>query len=137
MLWALLAILGVPIWLVVGGLSLALWNRHKFKQQPGVFPLKLRVDSGSVHGFNEKWPPMSAYAVWVHDVLLVHKGLGLIRTVPLPVAAGEGEPDDVLHLEGQPYLLNFRLDDAAVIQMAVEGDVRSLAQGPFEEDPEQ
>jgi hypothetical protein len=80
---------------------------------------------------------MSSYAEWVHDVLLVRKGLGLMQTRPLPVAAGEGEPDDVLHLEGQPYLLNFRLDDGAVIQMATEGDVRSLAQGPFDADPEQ
>jgi hypothetical protein len=139
MLWALLAILGVPIWLVVGGLSLALWNRHKVKQQPGVFPIKLRVDSGSVHGFDEKWKPMTFYALWVHDVLVVQKGLGLMRAYPLPVAAAEGEPDDVLHLEGQPYLLNFRLDDGAVIQMAAEGAARSLAQAPFDADaaPEQ
>jgi hypothetical protein len=57
-----------------------------------------------------------------------------MRTLPLPVAAGEGELDDVLHLEGQPYLLNFRLDDWAVIQMAVDGETRSLAQGPFNAD---
>jgi hypothetical protein len=131
MLWALLAILGVPIWLVVGALAFAFWNRHKFKQQPSTFPLKLRVDSGDVSGLSEKWPRMTSYAEWVHDVLLVRKGLGLMSTRPLAVAAGEGEPDDVLHLEGQPYLLNFRLDDGAVIQMAVDGDVVALAQGPF------
>jgi hypothetical protein len=133
MIWALLAILGVPIWLVVGALALALWHRHTFKQQPGVFPLKLRVDSGSVPGLKEKWPRMTYYAFWVHDVLLIHKGLALMRALPLPVAAGEGEPD-TLHLERQPYLLNFRLDGGPVIQMAVGGDVRSLAQGPFQED---
>lgn len=134
MIWAALAFLGVPLWLVVGALAIMLWSRHSFKAQPGVFPVKIRVDSGSVSGFGEKWPPMGGFAVWVHDVLLVHKGLGLIRVIPLAVAAGEGQPDDVLHLVGQPHLLNFRLDSGAVIQMAVTDDVLTVAQGPFATD---
>jgi hypothetical protein len=77
---------------------------------------------------------MGAFAVWIHDVLLVHKGLGLMRVIPLAVAAGEGEPDDGLQLVGLPNSLNFRLDSGAVIQMAVTDDVLSVAQGSFAAD---
>ena len=43
MLWATLALLGVPLWLVAGGLALMLWSRHRFKKQDGVFPTKMRL----------------------------------------------------------------------------------------------
>jgi hypothetical protein len=86
MLWATLALLGVPMWLVVGGLAVMFWSRSKFKKQDGVFATKMRLESGSAPGVGEKWPPMSSFALWIHDVLMVHKGLGLMNTSPLGVA---------------------------------------------------
>ena len=35
------------------------------------------------------------YALWVHDVLLVHKGLGLMQTEPLGVVGPEGAAEEV------------------------------------------
>lgn len=47
MIRALLAILGVPIWLVVGGLAGALLLRRRTMSQPEVVRMKLRpVDAG-------------------------------------------------------------------------------------------
>ena len=43
MIWILLAALGVPIWLVVGGLLAALWNRRRVRRTPDAFPCKLRT----------------------------------------------------------------------------------------------
>ena len=43
MIWVLLAALGVPIWLVVGGLVSALWNRRRVRRTPDAFPCKLRI----------------------------------------------------------------------------------------------
>jgi len=34
---ALLALLGVPIWLLIGMVGAALWSRRRFAQGPGVF----------------------------------------------------------------------------------------------------
>jgi hypothetical protein len=34
MIWVLLAALGVPIWLIVGGRFSALWNRRRFVERP-------------------------------------------------------------------------------------------------------
>ena len=136
MLWAILALLGVPLWIVVGGLGFSLWQRSKFKSKEGVFPTKMRLASGTAAGVGEKWPPMSSFALWVHDVLLVHKGLGLMSTFPLGVEAPEGsaesaDPEELKRLGENPVLLRFRLDDGAVLEMAVPAESQELAQGPF------
>jgi hypothetical protein len=124
------------MWLVVGGLAVMLWSRSRFKKQDGVFATKMRLESGSAPGVGKKWPPMSSFALWVHDVLMVHKGLGLMSTSPLGVAAVEGpaqraDPREVKRLGENPVTLRFRLDDGAVVQMAAPGDALELAQGPF------
>jgi hypothetical protein len=136
MLWATLALLGVPLWIVAGGLAVMFWSRSKFKKQDGVFATKMRLESGSAPGVGEKWPPMSSFALWVHDVLLVHKGLGLMNTSPLGVAglegSGEGvDPEEVKRLGENPVILRFRLDNGAVLQMAASGEALELVQGPF------
>jgi len=123
-IWIALACLGVPIWLVVGALALILWNRNHVKKQPGIFPVKLRLESGSFPGFSEK--PASGYCEWVHDVLLVHKGL-LMATLPVPVAAAE----ETKQFGDKTMYLRFRLDDGSILQMSGFEENEALAQGPF------
>jgi hypothetical protein len=123
--WIVLSFLGVPIWLIVGVLAVLFWKRHKFKTQPGVFPAKLRLESGSFPGLSKK--PASVFCIWVHDVLLVHKGLSLASTLPVPVAAAEERK----HLGDKTMYLRFRLDDGSILQMSGFGEDEALAQGPF------
>jgi hypothetical protein len=52
MVWIVLGCIGFPIWLIAGVLAALLWNRRHFKKQPGVFPAKLRLESGSFHGLS-------------------------------------------------------------------------------------
>jgi len=137
MIWALLAILGVPIWLVVGALAAAFWNRRQFRNSPGVFSAKVRINSGSFDGLSSSWPIMPAQARWVHDVLLVNKGLALLRTQPLPVATAqerveEADSQEIKRLGDNPILLQFCLDNGASMQLAAPSEARSLAYGPFE-----
>jgi len=47
-IWIVLAALGIPIWLVLGGLAASLMSRRSFKRRDGVFSAKLRVVSGEV-----------------------------------------------------------------------------------------
>ena len=137
MIGAILAVLGVPIWLVVAGLGVALLrSRSQFKKRPGVFMAKIRLRSGSFEGIGEKWTPMPIAALWVHDVLLVHKGLPLVRTLPVPVAEAVGtaqaaDPGEIKRLGEQPALLTFRLDNGAELELATPGDSSSVALGPF------
>lgn len=81
MIWALLAILGVPIWLIVG-ILLGIWlSRRAFKQQPGVFELVVR-SSGDT-----KWPRGANSGRIVSDVLIINRGPALLRAQVGVIAA--------------------------------------------------
>lgn len=75
MIWALLALIGVPIWLIVGVLGGAVWSRRSFHRQPGVFKLTSRPVGA------EKWKRSGAgYARCISNVLVVNVGVALVRT---------------------------------------------------------
>lgn len=81
MIWALLAILGIPIWLIVGLLIGIALSRRAFKQQPGVFAISARAEHA------EKWPRSPSYGRIVSDVLVVNRGAALLRTDIHAIAA--------------------------------------------------
>ena len=74
MLWALLAILGVPIWLVVGVLVGVVLSRRNFQREDGVFAFNVRAEGAS------KWPRQVVYGRQVRDVLVTNRGAALVRT---------------------------------------------------------
>lgn len=74
MIWALLALLGVPIWLIVGVLGGVWLTRRAFRQQPGVFEVAVRAADA------EKWPRGVADGRIVSDVLIINRGAALLRT---------------------------------------------------------
>ena len=74
MIWALLAILGVPLWLVVGILVGVVLSRRNFRRQDGVFALAARSAGAA------KWPRSRIYGRQVRDVLVVNRGAALLRT---------------------------------------------------------
>ena len=124
MIWALLAILGVPIWLVVGGLGASLWSRHRFRDQPGVFKLAMRS------GGAEKWPWAAAYGRIVHDVVVVTSGLALVRTAIHAISVCRP-----LHLEEEVRgfdsiaFFELTLDDGSVFEVGVEDDAAEYFAG--------
>lgn len=79
MIWVLLAMLGVPIWLVVGALGGAVISRRRLQGQDDVFAVSRRA-----HG-EDDWPRRPAFGRHVHDVLLVNSGLARVRTEVLAV----------------------------------------------------
>ena len=136
MLWILMAILGVPIWLVVGGLTATLLNRRRFKRSPDVFPMKLRLVSGDFKYAKEKWPRPTNYGRWVHDVLLMNKGLGLVPTIAIGVkdlteSEQKADTEAVKGLGENPVIFLLELDDGAHVQFAVPAEAIELARGPF------
>ncbi len=116
MIWATLAFLGVPIWLVVGALLGAMFSRHQFRSQPEVFPLIFRAAD------DDKWPRGLAYGRYVHNVLIVNRGLAQIRTAVHVV-------EHIEHLDlgdatfkhvDDPIGFTVRLDDGAEYELAIE-----------------
>ncbi len=118
MIWALLAVLGVPIWLVVGALCAVLWSRRSFSRQPGAFRAKLRPASDG------SWPRRSVYARVVHDVLVVNSGLALVRTSihGVRTATVVDNPDPVAGLT-DPVVLALTFDSGQPALLATEAPV--------------
>lgn len=128
---ALLAILGVPLWLVVGVLLLAFWSRRQFQEGPDVFPCRVREVLGS--GEEAGWRRPKSYGRWVHDVLILHSGLALIRYRALPVASVEKPiaPAEDTRFKDGAVSVQLRLDDGSVVEVAGPAEARRLLVGPF------
>jgi hypothetical protein len=136
MIWIILAALGIPIWLVLGGLAATLMSRRSLKRRDGVFPAKLRVVSGEVSTLKDSWPRRPAYARWVHDVLLVQHGLALVRTEAYPVAAlsvsSTSQDDEIRGIGDAPIVMTLELDSGSSIELAAPSNVRNTVIGPFD-----
>jgi hypothetical protein len=136
MIWIALAALSMPLWLVVGALAVSLWSRRAVKRTPGVFPAKLRVTSGDVAGLGMSWPRRVTYARWLHDVLLVHRGLALARTTELSVASVAGPlvttiSGGITRLGPLPVVLTMSLDSGATAELAGRATHSEALVGPF------
>ena len=116
MIWALLAILGVPIWLVAGALIGAVTSRRRFKAQPGVFPVVYRCQGA-------KWPRRASFGRYLRGVLLVNHGVALVRTSIHAVV--DAEPLDVTPPAPKqlvdPVGWTIGLDDDEILEIAVNG----------------
>jgi hypothetical protein len=116
MIWATLAFLGVPIWLVLGALIGAMFSRHNFKAQPDVVPLLFRAAD------DDKWPRRLAYGRYVHNVLIVNHGLAQIRTsVHVVEHVDRLDLGDTTfkHID-DPIAFAIRLDDGSEYELAIE-----------------
>ena len=116
MIWATLAFLGVPIWLVVGALIGAMFSRHNFRAQPDVVPLMFRASN------DDKWPRRLAYGRYVHNVLIVNHGLAQIRTsvhVVEHVDSFDLGVTTFKHIE-DPIAFTIRLDDGSEYVLAID-----------------
>lgn len=115
MIWAVLVLLGVPLWLVLGAIGGTLWSRHRFRSQEGVFPLAMRAPG------ELKWPRLPAYGRVISDVFIVNRGLALQRTLirrvvgvdafPVPTPS----PKRVANAAGRL----LELDDGAKLEVAL------------------
>jgi hypothetical protein len=91
-----------------------------------VFPAKLRVVSDDAQKSVTNWPRRLAYAQWVHDVLLVQKGLALARTEALPVAATGPSTklsDEIRGLGDTPVVMILVLDDDSSVELATSSEL--------------
>jgi hypothetical protein len=120
MIGAVLVALGVPLWLVAGWLLAVLLIRRRITKGPGVFKAKVKLDAGTIPGLKGKWSAL--HAAWVHDVLLLFKGLSRSRVQPLPVAAIVQGPQplasQVKGLGEAPQAMRLRLDNGAEVTVA-------------------
>ncbi len=135
---AILLFLGVPLWMVIGAIILIFWNRKRVKAQPGMFPVKVKAEAEPGAEKEPKWSG-KGYAQWVHDVLIVRTGIGLMKSTPYGISNTEGyhqiaDPDEVKGLGDHPMVIRAQLDDGSIIQVAVKEPHPQLAPDRFQTD---
>lgn len=122
---AILILLGVPLWMLLGMLILIFWNSRRVKKQKNTFPVKVLIEKKSNKDEEIKWPRKVSYAQWVHDVLILRKGPGLMLTVPYGIKDVEGSAQTAnpKHLKGlgkHPKIVRAVLDDGSILLVAVQ-----------------
>jgi hypothetical protein len=129
------------VWFVISSMAAALGlmaagrGRRQFASAPGAFRCLARVRRGSCRGLRSRWPRRRAYALWVHDVLVIRRGLAGRRIVALPVRLPEEDikppADHPRGLGADPLSIALRLDDGAIIDVAAAVQDRMVLVGPF------
>jgi hypothetical protein len=135
MIFALLAVLGVNLIVIVVLLAGVLGRRRWVSSQPDAFRGAIRVSSGSIHRLSARWH--RGYGRWVRDILVWTPAPFLLRnnlvladrlTGPLRPA----EPGEVKRAGHDPVIMSLASDDAT-IEVASAGKNRNLLLGSLGE----
>ncbi len=136
MLIALLAVLGVNLWVIVALLAVVLTRKRWVSHQPGAFKGAIRVIEGDAPGLHAKWK--RGYGRWVRDILVWTKTPFLFRNelVLADALAGEAraaKPGEVRRLGKHPVVVPLAVEGGARVEVAASADGRERAAGPFAE----
>jgi hypothetical protein len=131
---ALLAVLGVDLWVIVTLLVFVLARKRWVSHQPGAFKGAIRVVEGDVPGLGTKWK--RGYGRWVREVLVWTKTPFLFRNelVAADALAGDAhaaKPGEVKRLGKHATVVPLAADGGARIEVAASADQRERAVGPF------
>ena len=108
--------------------------RRRTARMRSVFRCKVAVAArpGDVE---MRWPRRIAYAVWVHDVLVLFEGIARTHAQLYAVHFAEGavetSPRPVTGLGPWPVLLAMQLDDGRHALLAADRSAGALVAGPF------
>jgi hypothetical protein len=127
-IWAILAVLGVPLWLIVGGIAyMVLLNRH-LRHREGDVLVRARQAAG------KRW--RRGHALWVGHVFAYrsspsgwNESLDWIRSATLRELSA-AEAHQLRHLEN-PVLAVLLTGDDRTLEVAAAGVRRSALLGPF------
>jgi hypothetical protein len=130
MVWAILALLGVPLWLCALGIGALVFRNRALRKRPGNIPVRV------LRPGKKRWT--RGHAVWVSDVFAWRaspaswtEGLAQVTDASLHESI-EPETLKKLHRLGDdPLLASLTLDGGAKIDVAARRDDGSTLLGPF------
>ena len=129
MIWAILALLGVPLWFCALGISVLVFRNRKLRKRPGSVPARLRVDGKA------RWHP--GHGIWVHDVFAFRGSPaawkeGLVQVGSVSAHPASGDEKKGLHRLGENVIVaTFELVPKGSLELAASAEHASLLLGPF------
>lgn len=129
MIWAILAAVGVPLWLCAVGILALLLRNRALRTRPGNVPVRVRRPG------KKRWSP--GHGVWVHDVF-AFRGLpaawkeALVWAADATVRLPTEEERKKLHRIGEePVVATLTLVEGETIEFAARSEHEHDLLGPF------
>jgi hypothetical protein len=129
MVWAILALIGVPLWLcALGILSVVLRNRD-LRKRYGDIPVRVRRPG------KKRWT--RGHAIWVAEVFAWRGSPAawnedLLEVSGATIRSADPEEREKLHRLGdEPAIATLAIADGEPLEVAVVADKRAALLGPF------
>jgi hypothetical protein len=129
MIWAVLALLGVPLWLcALGILSLVLRN-PRLRKRHGDMLVRIHRPG------KKRWT--RSHAIWVSDVFAFRGSPAawsedLVQVEDATLRAADAEERNTLHRLGEdPAIATLALAEGEILEVACRAEQRSKLPGPF------
>jgi len=129
MIWAILILLGVPLWLCALGILMLYRNNRSLRLRPGNVPMRLR-QAGKT-----RWTP--GHAVWVNDVLAFRASPAAWKELLVPVTgavahkATATEAKKLHRLGDEKVVATLSIAGGEPIELAARAENRALLLGPY------
>jgi hypothetical protein len=128
-IWAILAALGVPLWLCAAGILMLLFSNRRLRKRYGDIPVRVRRPG------KKRWT--RGHAVWVSDVFAWRGSPAAWNEELLEVSGATSRGADPeerkkLHRLGDdPAIVTFTVADGEPVEVAVARTRASALLGPF------
>ena len=129
MIWAILAALGVPLWICAVAISVLVYRNRSMHKRPGNVPVRVRAPGG------RRWLP--GHAVWVSDVFAFRGSPAAWKEALFQVTSATAreptaEARKRLHRLGdEPVVGLLTLAGGSTVDVAVRAGDEAKLLGPF------
>jgi len=129
MIWAILALLGVPLWLCALGILALLFRNRNLRRRGGDIPVRVQ------RGGKTRWT--RGHAVWISDVFAWRGSPAawnedLLHVIAVRAEALEPEELEKLHRLGDsPTVVTLTPDVGEPVRVAVASEHRDALLGPY------
>lgn len=129
MIWAILAAIGVPLWICAVAISMLVYRNRAMRKRPGNVPVRVHAPGG------RRW--VAGHALWVSDVFAFRGSPAAWKEALMQVTSAttrEPTADERkrLHRIGdEPVLAQLTLAGGSTVDVAVRGEDEAKLLGPF------
>lgn len=129
MIWAILAAIGVPLWLCAIGILTVVFTNRKLRKRPGNIPVRVRRSG------KKRWT--RGHAIWVSDVFAWRGSPAawnedLLHVADATLRAADPEERRKLHRLGdEPAVATLALAEGETLDVAAAPDQGPALLGPY------
>jgi hypothetical protein len=129
MIWAILAFLGVPLWLCALGILVIVRNNGKLRKRHGDIPVRVKRPG------KKRWT--RAHAVWVSDVFAWRGSPAawnedLVQVIGVTLRTPDAEERKKLHRLGEGFpIATLAIVEGETLEVAAGPEKRSALLGPY------